>query len=389
MTSPDQHHGPLKRRSFAILILDRYIFREFVISFIAVISFCSLLLLVATIFEKFQDIMTSDTPMDKAIQYFAFGLPFKVMQVVPIASMLAVLFSIGTLARNNEVLAFLTSGVHGLRLAAPVIFGGVLIVIGSIAMNEILVPPLQQKAKRLEDLYLRGKDEGKITTQRNVMTHGRESRFYLARLYSTTDKRMFRPTIVDMAPDNSGLTRRIEADSAIFKSNDREGRKSEWVLHNPRIWDFNDQGKIAAFKEMKADIPVLFEEDLTTLLSQKKQPEEMNYGELKEHIRILEERAQPTSGLKTDLISKITFPLGILVIMIIGFSYAARTRGGNAMSAFGYGILWAFLFYAATAFAKALGHSGRLSPFMAGNIANIVFAIIALRYLRRSYRWHS
>ncbi len=371
------------------LILDRYIFREFMLSFVAVMSFVALLMLVASIFDKFGDILQNDTPLGMAALYFAYSLPFKVMQAVPIAAMLAVLFSLGSLARNNEILAFMTSGIHSLRIAAPVVFGGVLVFFGSVLMNEFVVPPLQVKAKYLERRYIEGKEESKITTERNVFERGRGNRFYLMRRYFAVEKRMELPQIVDLTPDYSGIRGRIEAQSAQFVSNDPEGKKSEWVFTGIRKWAFDETGHLTSFVERAGPVTVYLEEDLTTILGRQKEPEEMNFPELRQHIQILAQRNQPTYGFITDLVMKITFPMGILVIMIIGFSYGVRTRAGTVVTAFGYGILWAIGYYAVTAVLRALGHSGNISPYIAGVFPILAFAFIAAHYLRKSYRWYS
>jgi lipopolysaccharide export system permease protein len=376
-------------RDFRVLLLDRYIFREFAISFLAVLAFCTLLLLVASIFERLDSILKNETPLGKAAQYFMCSLPFRVMQAVPIAATLAVLFSIGSLARTNEILAMLTSGVHALRLAAPVLFGGLLIFVGSVVMNEYVVPPLQHRANYLELRYIEGKEESKITAQKNVFRRGRDNRFYLLRRYYVPETRMDKPLIVDLTPDYRSVRGRMEADSAVMLSNDPENRRSSWEFTNLRRWTFTPEGKLIAYEEKPGGQLVTLEEDLPTILSQKKEPEEMNYAELAQHVRILADRRQPVHGFRTDLALKVAFPLGILVIMVIAFSYAARTRAGTVMKAFGYGTLWAIVYYAVTAMMRALGHSGTVSPFVASYFTLAVFAVIAAYYLRKSYRWYS
>ena len=378
-----------QRGDFRILILDRYIFREFVTSFVAVMAFCTLLLLVASIFEHLDDILKNDTPKGKAAEYFLSALPFRVMQAVPIAATLAVLFSIGSLARTNEILAMMTSGIHALRIAAPILFGGVLIFAGSVAMNELVVPPLENHAKYLELRYIEGKEESKITAEKNVFRRGRDNRFYLMRRYYIPESRMDSPLIVDLMPDYSSVRKRMEADSATLLVNEPDQKRSSWEFANLRQWSFDGEGKMTSYKETPGTSTVMLEEDLTTILSQKKEPEEMNYAELVEHIRILADRHQPVHGLQTDLDLKITFPLGILVIMVIGFSYAARTRAGTVMKAFSYGTLWAIVYYAASAMLRALGHSGTVSPFVASYFPLVAFFVIAAYYLRKSYRWYS
>jgi lipopolysaccharide export LptBFGC system permease protein LptF len=115
----------------------------------------------------------------------------------------------------------------------------------------------------------------------------------------------------------------------------------------------------------------------------------MNFNQLQERIRILSARNQPIASLQTDLLRKVTFPVGILVIMVIGFAYAVRARAGTAMTIFGYGIAWAVAYYLVNAIMQALGHSGRISPLSATLLPTIAFLFMAAVYLRKSYRWHA
>ena len=370
------------------LILDRYIFKEFVIAFLAVMAFCALIILVASIFDRFSEILSYGAPPRVIVGYFLTSLPGELMQVVPIAAMLAVLFSIGSLARTNEVLAMMTSGVHGLRLAAPIIFGGIIIVAGAFVMNEYVVPPLE-RSKKIYDLQMEDKDIRKITMNANVFARGKDQWFYLARLYSNKEKTLLRPTIVHLNDSHTGIRERVDAESAIFETNNPDSNDSTWLVANPREWKFDASGNMTTFTENMTTMSMSLEQDLPTILRQQMAPDEMNFNQLKERIQILSERNQPVHALQTDLLHKIMFPLGILVIMLIGFSYGARTRPGTAMSVIGYGITWAVVYYVTNAIAQALGHAGTFSPAMATIAPIVVFFIIAIHYMRKSYLWHS
>jgi lipopolysaccharide export LptBFGC system permease protein LptF len=209
------------------------------------------------------------------------------------------------------------------------------------------------------------------------------------RSYNSKERLMTMPQIVDLSDDHSTLKGRIEATRGRLVKNVPEEQKSQWIFTNTRFWSFDDQGNLLSYQEYPGDISVLLEEDLPTILAAKRDPEEMNYVELRKHIQILATRRQPVHEYRTDLIQKVTFPLGILLIMIIGFSYAARSRAGTAMAAFGYGIVWAILYYGLNASLRAFGHSGSVSPLAAGILPTIVFFVAAVYYLRRSYRWYS
>lgn len=370
-----------------VKILDMYIFREFLISLVAVVAFCALLLLIASVFEKLQEILDAQTSLRNMAAYFLCSLPFKVMQAVPIASMLAVMFSVGALARHNEILALMTSGVHVMRIAAPVVFGGILVATASFYVNETVVPPLEEKAVYYEQL-MEGKEERRVTTQRDVFVRGGRNRFYLTD-YQAAQRRMVSTTVIDVAPGYSTIVRRINADSASFVSANREKSESAWTLSKPRIWNFDETGNLLGHSSNESDVTVLLEGDLLEMLEQRKHPEAMNYAELARHVQMLARRGQPVHEYRTDLFQKITFPGGILIVMLIGFSVAVRARAANAMQAFGRGVFWAFAYYAFMATTKALGHSGTMSPLLAGILPLGVFLVIATYYVRKSTRWYS
>ncbi len=370
------------------IILDRYLFREFVLAFVAVISFCALLLLVGSIFDKFGEILDSGAPISTIAYYFLSSLPGQLMHVIPIASMLAVLFSVGALARNNEVLAMLTSGVHGLRLSIPIVFGGIIIVIATFIMTEYVVPPLE-RANKIYELKLEGEDIREITMNANVFARGRNEWFYMARVYSNQEKEMMRPSIVNLSADHSAVRMRIEADSAQFQENNRDQKSSLWLFENPRIWEFDADGKLTSYTAEAGSKVIALEEDLPTILAQQRKPEEMNYHQLKERIRILDARDQPTVDLRTDLLRKLTYPLGILIIMMIGFSFAVKSRAGTAMQIIGYGISWAVAYYLVNAILQALGRAGSIPPVAATIVPSVIFALVAFYMMRRSYQWHA
>ncbi|GIX44638.1 MAG: YjgP/YjgQ family permease [Candidatus Hydrogenedentota bacterium] len=368
-------------------ILDRHLLREFWLAFTAVLAFCALLLLVASIFDKFQEMVENNTPWNMAALYFLCSLPFKLIQVIPIVVTLAVLFSVGTLARNNEILAFLTNGVHSLRIAAPIVAAGLAVAAGVFVLNEFFVYRLEERARYLERRYIEAKSEAKLLTRKDIFTRGLANRFYLMKLYETREQRMYRPQIVDMTDDYSTLRQRIEARYATLVANRPEENRSEWILTDPRIWSFDEQGNLRSFYEKVGDHTVYLEPDLPIILGQRKKPEEMNFFELARHIGILAARQQPVNELVTDWQRKLAMPVGIVLVMLVGFSYAMRTRAGNAMSMFGRGIVWAILYYAVSAFFAALGHSEALNPYIAAWLPNIIFAALAARYVQKSYGW--
>lgn len=369
-------------------LLDRYIFREFALALAGVVGFCSLLIIVGMIFENFQDMIDNKTPLDKAALFFLCSVPNQLIQIIPIAVTLAVLFSIGALARNNEILAFTTNGVTPLRVAIPIIFGGVLVVGGIMWASETAIPRLQQYAHYLDNRYVRAKSEQTLSTEDDVFARGQQNRIYMMPAYSIRDKRMSKPQIYDMAPGYAVVARRIAADSAQYEQTAKDEASSRWVFANASVWTFDADGNLASF-ETTPSLALDLEPDLAGILEQRKDPEEMNFRELKQHIERLRERGQPANEFMTDLILKITFPAGTLFVMLIGFSFAVRSRAGSATSAMGAGIVWAFAYYGFNAVMRALGHAESLPATVAAASGCVIFAALAIAFFRRSQRWYA
>src|SRR5690606_1678545 len=115
-------------------------------------------------------------------------------------------------------------------------------------------------------------------------------------------------SIIHLQPGHDTIKMRIEAESAQFQENNREEHTSIWLFEQPRIWEFDAQGQLTTYTAEAGSKIIALEEDLPTILAQQRKPEEMNFHQLRERIRILDARDQPTYDLRTDLFRKITYP---------------------------------------------------------------------------------
>jgi lipopolysaccharide export system permease protein len=339
------------------------------------------------IFEKLPDILDRNPPSVVVVGYFLCSLPWRLVQVVPLMAVLSVLMSVGILARSNEVLAMLTSGVSVQRLALPVMSWALILVGATLAANETVIPGLAAKA-RLYELQIEGRDVTRMTSSSNVVARGRDHRFFLMPLYAAYDHRMVSPLIVDLSPDHSGVRRRVEAASAELVSNDPESKSSIWRMEDARVWVYDHEGRMVSYEHFPGKREMEFEEDLHILLSRDKEPEEMNMGELATHVRLLRERQQPVAGLTTDLFMKSGFPMATLFLVAIAFSYGVRMRPGNLMTMMSRGLAWAFGFYGMVAVARGLGYGEILPPAVSAYLPVVLLTGVTVVMLGRSARWH-
>jgi lipopolysaccharide export system permease protein len=370
-----------------MLLIDRYILRTLIAVSLAVIGMVTILLTVAMVFEKLPDILDRNPPANVVIGFFLCSLPWRLVQVVPLMAVLSVLMAVGILARSNEILSMLTSGVSVVRLSQPVLGWAVALVGTTMVANETVVPGLAAQS-RLYELQIEGRDVTRMSASRNVVARGRDHRFFLMPLFAAYDNRMISPLIVDLSPDHSGVRRRVEASSAELISNNPEQRYSLWRMQDAREWIYDQEGRMVSYRIYPGLHNMEFEEDLHILLSQDKEPEEMNMGELAGHVRLLRERDQPVAGLTTDLYLKTGFPMATMFLVLIAFSYGIRMRPGNLMMMMSRGLGWAFGFYGLAATARGLGFAGVIPPLFAAYLPLVILVGAAAIMMGKSARWH-
>jgi lipopolysaccharide export system permease protein len=368
-------------------LLDRYILKTLCAVALAVVGMITVLMLVGMLFEKLPDILERSPSSTVVAGYFLCSLPVRLVQIVPLIGVLSVLLSIGILARTNEILAILTIGVSVIRLARPILIWTGLLVGLTFAANETVIPGLAAQA-RLYDLQIDGRDVTRLTASRNVLARGRDGRFFLMPLFAAYDNRMVSPTIVDVAPDNSRILRRIEADSAQLVSNSPEKMESIWKVINGRVWTMSREGGVVDYEFRPEESTMVFEEDLHILLSRDKEPEEMNMAELATHVRLLSERQQPVSGLTTDLYLKVAFPLASFFLVLIAVSYGVRMRPGNLTAMMSRGLAWVFGYYGVSAVGRGLAYAGALGPALGAYLPVVMLLGFGVVLLRTSARWH-
>ncbi len=362
-----------------IKILYRYIGREYVVAFAAVLGLCSLLIGLNIYFEKFDDIAAYSPPLRDVIAYVLYGLPVEVLNLMPQIALLAVLFGIGILSKNNEVLAMHACGVSYTRLGFPVMVCAALVSLGSLLLSETVVP---ECAMRQASADLRIKKKQPDTEKRQYEPTGEW--VYLTDLFDVKRRTMTRPTIYRMTDDGQRIVWKISADSARLvkfgKSDDT------WRFENATTWNYTKEGNPASSAVIKPVKDVHLPKKLDRLLGPEKKPEQMNFSELLEHIRVLQENGENAFKYTTDLQKKLAFPFSTFILTLIGYTIAVRAHVRPLVVGFSYGLAAGIIYYLIDAVFSKFGHEGVMNNMVAAwtpNVAFLLFALYRLQYVNQ------
>ena len=127
--------------------LDGYVFREFMIPFLALLFAFTLLFLIADVFNDISDFLDNKAPLSLAFQYFFWKIPGNIRFILPITVLLSTMYTLANFGRHREITAMRASGISLFRCAFPIYVVAFFVMLVNFYFNEKLVPDATQKAE--------------------------------------------------------------------------------------------------------------------------------------------------------------------------------------------------------------------------------------------------
>lgn len=313
----------------------------------------------------------NDASALQMLRYYTFKAVWIVDLVMPIAMLMATLFSIGTMARYLELTALFASGWSLLKVARPLIVVSMLMTLFSLAWREYVLPEANLRRNQIWEVEIHGNPNRIRPTQQIALT-GRDGRLYYARKFDPNTGILNGLRII--SHQGAIITERIDAARA-------EWDGSHWTLIDgtKRIFDGED--------ESTENFDRLTARDLTlnprSFYRDRIRQEDMNIRQLREHIELVRySGGDPTSAL-VDIQFNLAFPVVNIIVVMMGIILASGPRKTTIASGFGMTLLVCFVYYLFLNFGRSLGHNGTLDPIPAAWTGNLVFTVIfVVLYLR-------
>ena len=357
-------------------IHDRYVLRSFWRNILIGILAFVIIYVTVDINEKIDNFLDNHAKVEDIVSYYLFLIPWIVLLVTPVAVLLATIFTLGKMSRQNELTALISSGVSLVRTSAPILILSFVISLMVMAFGETVVPFTNRRAERIKLVRIeKTKESPSKRFKKNLHYQGEENRVYYADRYDIKLKMM--TNVVLQEYRGSSLVRRIDAKKAIW-----DGKK--WVFLNGAIREFSaDEEKVTPFNRI--ELPELKEKP-EDFAKEDIDPEDMNYIELKDYIDKVRRAGGPVEKYLVDLHFKISFPFTSFIFAIIGTALSSAKRKPTMATGFGLTLVISFTYYGVLRIGQALGHSGTIHPFFGAWMGNILFILIGGFLLYRANR---
>src|SRR5882762_1827087 len=123
-----------------VRILSRYILWQHLPPLGYALAALTFAMLVNQIAKQFGNFVGKGLPWGVIFEVFALSIPFIVAMTLPMAVLVAVLYTFSHLAADNEVTAMKASGISVGRILAPVLGGATLIGVIALLWNDQVLP---------------------------------------------------------------------------------------------------------------------------------------------------------------------------------------------------------------------------------------------------------
>lgn len=359
--------------SLKIRIIDLYIIRKFLGTFI----FCLVLILtIAVVFdfaEKIDNFMQNEAPTRAIIfDYYLNFIPYFAILFAPLFVFISVIFFTSKMAVNTEIIAILNSGMSYRRMMWPYFISSLVIAIFTFLLTNFVIPQANLKRMGFEDKYYRP------SRQRiQVMNiHRQIYRNVYVYMESFNPISLSGRNFTIEKFDDEGLLQ--SKFSSVWVRWDTVSHK--WTAGNYFIREIVGNEEVIS-RGMQIDTALMITpEDLA------RDPSyvgTMRYNELNNYINLLE--LQGSDEVKLFLIEKhrrLASPFAVFILTLIGVSLSARkVRGGIGMN-IGIGLALSFTYILFLQFSSQFSVKGNLDPMLANWIPNIIYAVVALSLYR-------
>lgn len=359
-----------------MLLIDRYILRLFFLYLAAgLVVFVTLDIAVEVLSFGLRNADVGTGPL---IRYFGYHVPFVFYQLMPLACLMATLFTLSTMNRTNELTALYSVGMGLTRIASTILIAVAALSLVVFIFSDQILPRLIQKRNYVELVEIRKKPGQYSTVKTDKIWYRTENILYNIRTLNPEQQKAQGITLYYFDP-NWELTQLIAADEVEMKGN-------LWSLKNGLVTLFAAESSFPLTKSF-AEKTITMNEDLKDIQSTSSSSDIMSLKELRHFIERNKEAGLNTLYYEVDYHAKFGFAFASFVMALVGVPFSVgRARSGGTFVNLGLCLVLAFGYWIAYSSAISLGKHGVVPPFVAAWGPNTLTIMAGWFFLRRLKR---
>ena len=368
-------------------LIDRYVFKEWAVGFALTLGVIVGILILQNMYDSLPDLLEMGASVGEVVFYYTLAMPAYLPAILPIAFLVSLLFSLGTLHRNNEIIAMRASGAGLFRISRSLWLAGLLLSCLLFYLTASLVPMSVERARTFFDnlKYASVEDDVEERSRGLVYNLGfdnrKDGRLWFMNRFSQRAWLGLGVNVHTRGADGQELNR-ISAREAYF-----DDTRGYWVFLDGRELlldpETGDPLRIIPFKERTFED---FEEDPSLMLALHKNPKGLSLFELRRIIETVPPEENPAvHAYQVRYFSLLAAPFSCLVVVGLAVPFAVSGVRTNPMIGVSKCMGYFAIFYVLISVATILGERQVIPVVLAAWLPNVVM-LGAAGYLFRQAR---
>ena len=373
----------IKARAAFPRILDEYVVREFLNTFLLVLAGFVLLILIFTFFDLVGDIIRNRIGLAVVGAYLFNLAPSMLYQITPLAVLIAALVTFGVLNRNSEVVAIKATGISLYRLVVPIISIAAMLSVSLFLFDQYYLPQANRRQEALRAVIKGRPPQTFLHPEQNWIfgekpLPGEPERIFYYQFFDPDSNEFANISVFEVNASSFQLERRIFAKRAAW-----DPMISAWKFEDGWMRDISGANvtayrtfERASFPEIHAT-PDYFKKEAL-------QSQEMSFGQLEHYIRDLGQSGFDTMRLRVALWHKLAYPLVAIVMAILAVPFALSMGRRGSLTGIAVAIGVALAYWVLDGLFGAMGAVNYLPAGLAAWASDVLFGLVGGYLLLRT-----
>lgn len=353
-------------------LLAHYIRKSFVHYFLFSLTAFSGTYLLIDFIEKIDNFIDKSVSVSICITYFMSSLPLYFVRVAPIAILMAAFMTIGSLSKTGEITAMRAGGLSLARISRPLITATLVIMIGTILIQEFVLPITARTMKDIWNIQIKGQ-KGPQSIRDKVWYRSGNQMIYIDQALPR-DGLLRNVTIFDL-DSKFNIEKRVDAKQAEFK-------EGTWQFSDSIERHFKPETGELSHRSTSKNTVIPFTKTPDDFKHVEATLGELTFLDLNRQIRQLQSEGYNAIRHQVDMHTHISAPFSCIVMVMLGIPFALhRGRSAGLASGIVISVLIGVTYFILNSVSTVFGYSGILSPLVATWAGNIIFTLIGIWFI--------
>jgi lipopolysaccharide export system permease protein len=351
-----------------ILVLDRYLLRQFFPFFFIAISMFVFLLLLIDLFSNIVRYLNNEVPILTILKISFFFIPKSISYAMPISLLFAAAYTLGDLYSRNELTTVFSTGIPFWRFSLSLVIVGLTASIFMFFFDDIVVIPAQ---KIKSELTRRALHQRIFEINTEVVIKARNGRLiYSVDFFDSETLVLNGISIIEM-DENGKFISQVRARSASWND-------GYWEFRNASIYQY--EGDILRIRPLQfntsyTEHPDMFRRNSVNV-------DELPAREVGYLIDDLRSAGLPYQHVQANYYHRYSFAVTSLIVMVLSISMGGRFRKNILLMSLFTSLSVAVVYYITEMLSMTMAGLNYFHPAIGAWFPVVLFIFIGIFLLR-------